>query len=758
MRTSKSSLRGSAIRGLMCCALPCIGGLATHSHAQFEDACASAATVGEGVFTFDLTTASSAPAELEPSCADDRRPFIDQWIRYVATASGPVAFSTEGLSTGDTVLSIHGDFGCPEDLFSERACNDNSGGLQSRIQMFLSAGESVLVRVAGAFESRPTGSVSIEAIAPLEIGDVCENPGTAVLGINTYDSSRSAQNGFGCWSFQDVWFEFTPAVRGALTVQTCDHDTNGQASLHQSCSGDVIACVEYDACGLSAGVEAGVPLLIRIANDTASGPQQFTISIDPNGLPGNDDCSAATVALEGRSDFDNTFATTDFSAVCPGGGPFDFNAGLDVWFTFAPLATGMYDISTEESLGISDTRLAISTACNEQPFACNGDARGFLSFIRTPLIAGVTYYVQVSGEGLPLAGTPIDRGAGVLSIRRSIAPSNDECETAHRITDGITAYDVYDATTGPQQVTCVGPQFATSNDVWFEYVPQADGVFEFTLLPGGAAGHLAVYPTCEGDLPIHEAGRLYMPQVGYGVPSAIVNGRAGVPLLIRVAYLQIIIDPQLPYGAGELFAGPVTVPGPANDACADAAVITDGTTEINLVGSIKDCNASEGPQFDSCAALTDNDLFFRYSPSASGQVIVMIEDGVDYPYFDGLIASVYNACGEQPFACSFLLGDAPASEVIFDGVAGQEYLIRVGSVLQFGSLNILSGSITIQDSSGGCGCPADYDLSGGVDGSDVEAFFIDWSTAGGCSDANADGGVDGTDVEAFFVAWQAGGC
>jgi hypothetical protein len=53
-------------------------------------------------------------------------------------------------------------------------------------------------------------------------------------------------------------------------------------------------------------------------------------------------------------------------------------------------------------------------------------------------------------------------------------------------------------------------------------------------------------------------------------------------------------------------------------------------------------------------------------------------------------------------------------------------------------------------------CPADYNQDGGVDGADVQAFFIDW--AAGYADVNQDGGVDGADVQSFFIVWQAGGC
>jgi glucose/arabinose dehydrogenase len=55
-------------------------------------------------------------------------------------------------------------------------------------------------------------------------------------------------------------------------------------------------------------------------------------------------------------------------------------------------------------------------------------------------------------------------------------------------------------------------------------------------------------------------------------------------------------------------------------------------------------------------------------------------------------------------------------------------------------------------------CFADFNQDGGVDGSDVEAFFVVWATGSDLADTNLDGGVDGADVETFFTQWQAGGC
>ena len=55
-------------------------------------------------------------------------------------------------------------------------------------------------------------------------------------------------------------------------------------------------------------------------------------------------------------------------------------------------------------------------------------------------------------------------------------------------------------------------------------------------------------------------------------------------------------------------------------------------------------------------------------------------------------------------------------------------------------------------------CPADFNQDGGIDGTDVEAFFAAWEDAQPAADTNEDGGIDGADVETFFAAWERGGC
>lgn len=51
-------------------------------------------------------------------------------------------------------------------------------------------------------------------------------------------------------------------------------------------------------------------------------------------------------------------------------------------------------------------------------------------------------------------------------------------------------------------------------------------------------------------------------------------------------------------------------------------------------------------------------------------------------------------------------------------------------------------------------CPADFNDDGGVDGADIEAFFLTWEAGESCADVNEDGGVDGGDIEEFFFRWE----
>lgn len=55
-------------------------------------------------------------------------------------------------------------------------------------------------------------------------------------------------------------------------------------------------------------------------------------------------------------------------------------------------------------------------------------------------------------------------------------------------------------------------------------------------------------------------------------------------------------------------------------------------------------------------------------------------------------------------------------------------------------------------------CPADFDMSGGVDSGDLAAFFAAYESGDPCADLDASGGIDSGDLAAFFAVYELGGC
>lgn len=55
-------------------------------------------------------------------------------------------------------------------------------------------------------------------------------------------------------------------------------------------------------------------------------------------------------------------------------------------------------------------------------------------------------------------------------------------------------------------------------------------------------------------------------------------------------------------------------------------------------------------------------------------------------------------------------------------------------------------------------CVADINSDGGIDGMDVNDFFVAWENGALNADVNVDGGIDGTDVSDFIDAWIQGSC
>jgi hypothetical protein len=97
---------------------------------------------------------------------------------------------------------------------------------------------------------------------------------------------------------------------------------------------------------------------------------------------------------------------------------------------------------------------------------------------------------------------------------------------------------------------------------------------------------------------------------------------------------------------------------------------------------------------------------------------------------------------------------------IYSGVQSTILTINSTDPSQTGEYTLVAtkscGSSTSQVASVVFSCVSDFNQDGGVDGSDIDAFFSLWEAGDGAADVNQDGGVDGSDVDAFFMAWESG--
>ncbi|MCX5691344.1 MAG: hypothetical protein NTV94_16405 [Planctomycetota bacterium] len=109
--------------------------------------------------------------------------------------------------------------------------------------------------------------------------------------------------------------------------------------------------------------------------------------------------------------------------------------------------------------------------------------------------------------------------------------------------------------------------------------------------------------------------------------------------------------------------------------------------------------------------------------------------------YTAVIGMTNNSVDSQIFAASSPTGTSPGAPPV-----NLQHTVNSATFAQRSGLTVSAY------------CPADFNLDGGVDGSDVSAFFESWEAGDSLADVNRDGGVDGSDIDTFFAAWEAGGC
>ena len=418
----------------------------------------------------------------------------------------------------------------------------------------------------------------------------------------------------------------------------------------------------------------GLVLLFGAAN-VAVGVGVKPILVQPT----NDDCNKAR-AVGNVTDlaFNTTNATHD--------GPGYYINSPNVWYCYTATCNGCVTVSLAGSN--FDTKIAAYDGCDCYPsqedlIKTNDDFDGQQSQITFAVKAGSQYLIEVGGFN------PSVKGQGVISIScntQSSQPTNDDCSNSDQVGN---------VTELPFDTTCAtfdGPgHFFTSPNLWYSYTAGSTSNVTASLLLSEYDTALVVY---KGDNCYPSLGDLIERNDDFGgfLQSQITfQATAGNDYLFEV----------MGYNSDEVGEGVLTI---SSEGSPSPSGNNDYLAFPKPVGDITDLpfDTTSATQTGPHYCMYSPNLWYCYTASCTGKATVSLAGSS----FDTML-TVYEECNyDFDFAdiieCNDDSGGTPQSEVVFDAIAGNQYLIEVGGYdLETGQglLSISCGGVTPPPSS-----------------------------------------------------------
>ncbi|HCO93681.1 MAG TPA: hypothetical protein DIU00_06990 [Phycisphaerales bacterium] len=370
--------------------------------------------------------------------------------------------------------------------------------------------------------------------------------------------------------------------------------------------------------------------------------------------PSNDDCDQAkAVSNIINMAFDTTHATFD--------GPGHYMESPNIWYCYTATCTGCATISLAGSS--FDTKLAVYDGCNCYPSSddlikSNDDYNGQQSRLTFPVKAGSHYLIEVGGFN------PSVKGQGMISIscnEQASQPANDDC---------VNTKQVGNVTELPFDTTCAtfdGPgHFFTSPNLWYGYTAGSTGDVTVSLVDSEFDTALVVY---KGGTCYPSAGDIIERNDDFG---GLLQSQITFQATTGHDYLFEVLG----YNSDEVGQGVLTVssegapPASNNDECHNAKAVGD-VTDLPF-------DTSDATQDGLHICMYSPNIWYCYTASCTGEVIISLA-GSSY---DTMLA-VYDGCDcesawDDMIECNDDFGATRQSQVAFDAVAGNQYLIEVG--------------------------------------------------------------------------------
>ncbi|MBL9002572.1 MAG: hypothetical protein JNK25_15690 [Phycisphaerae bacterium] len=454
-----------------------------------------------------------------------------------------------------------------------------------------------------------------------------------------------------------------------------------------------------------------------------------TVRVDEPG-PINGDCENATPIAPGTTAGNNNRAPIDAPSGC------GVNDTTAVWYRYDATADGMIEVRTCGSA--LDTTLAVYDGCGGSQVACSDNACGTGGRIVFDAEAGRSYRIRIAGNGA-------QNGNFVLTL----------LDPAPTYTPIALNYNFNGLVHGSAE------QGVANRDNLDGYRAIAD---RGLLLLSGAANAIDRVPLVDADF----------------MPFTLV-AEPGVLDIVHLGDRNLVANRSRVYGSGgNNGPQPNWQPdsdqtGPQVTEFAQPRPVLTATSMLGVIYQITD----SGGRFDTRLDFTDGsavavtmragDWFGNVSPPApqpGSGLLIQRQLGV---YAATQDTDVANTTTNNLNVAEAVVSVASLIAAGFPDISGKElasitFENPVSNANYPNSTPATGSGIAILAATlsntmlGGPPCPADFNNDGGVDGADVEAFFVAWENGETIADVNNDGGIDGGDVETFFIAWEAGGC
>jgi len=394
------------------------------------------------------------------------------------------------------------------------------------------------------------------------------------------------------------------------------------------------------------------------------------VNVASGAAPPNDNCNnAKAVGDVTNLAFNTTQATFD--------GPGHYINSPNVWYCYTATCTGCATISLAGSS--FDTKLVVYKGCGCYPNLAalikkNDDSSGQQSEVTIAVKAGDQYLIEVGGFN------PSVKGQGVLSINcddQNTGPTNDNCDKAKQIGN------VTDLPFSTLCATFDGPGYLyNSPNLWYLYTAPSTGEVTVSLLGSEFDTALVVYDT----------GDCYPKQDDIIETNDDFGGFLQSQITFQAVANQQYLFEVLGYNSDEAGEGVLNVSGQEpppppitnNDMCYRAKPIAEVT---NLPFDTTDATL-DGPHI----CMYSPNRWYCYTPSCTGEVTVSLAGSS----FDTMLA-VYEGCDcdsdlDNMIECNDDTSESRQSEIVFDAVTGNQYLIEVGGYGNETGLGLLTVS------------------------------------------------------------------